>query len=252
MYRTEGIVLRTRNLGEADKIVTLYTKTNGKVQAVARGSRRIRNRLLGPTQIFTHGRYLIFKGKSLDTLSQGDIVSSFQDLREDLDKMAATMYISEIVDVFIEPGEASHEVFSLLLNTLRMLRENQVNHALRVFELRFAKYLGYEPQLNTCISCGEPPAKDIFFSRQGGIVCQQCRGQFLPVQTLSRGTWELAKRILSWDWSRISILHPSDHSLAELETCMRSFYDYRLDKPLQSLDFLHTIRDFPPTEVKGK
>lgn len=252
MYRTEGIVLRTRNLGEADKIVTLYTKTNGKILAVARGSRRIRNRLLGPTQIFTHGRYLIFNGKNLDSLSQGDIVSSFQDLREDLDKMAATMYISELMDALIEPGEASQEVFSLLLNTLKMLSEDQINHALRVFELRFAKYLGYEPQLNNCINCGESPAKDIFFSRQGGIVCQQCRSQLLPVQALSRGTWELAKRILDWDWSRISILHPSEHSLAELEVCMRAFYDYRLAKPLQSLDFLRTLKEFPPSEVKGK
>lgn len=251
MYRTEGIVLRTRNLGEADKIVTLYTKTNGKVVAVARGARRIRNRLLGPTQVFTQGRYLIFNGKNLDTLSQGEIVNSFQDLREDLDKMAATMYISELVDVFTEPDIASQEVYALLLNTLKMLGDNQLDYALRVFELRFAKYLGYEPQLNCCISCENPPENEIFFTRLGGVVCSQCRGQFIPVQTLSRGTWELARRILDWEWSRISILHPSAASLKELEVSMRAFYDYRLDKPLQSLDFIRTLKEFPPSEVKS-
>jgi len=251
LYRTEGIVLRTRNLGEADKIVTLYTKTNGKVVAVARGARRIRNRLLGPTQVFTQGRYLIFTGKTLDTLSQGEIVNSFQDLREDLDKMAATMYLSELVDVLIEPGEASLEIYSLLLNTLKMLSQKQINYALRVFELRFAKHLGYEPQLNNCINCNNFPEKAIYFSLQGGVVCDQCRSQLLPVQTISRGTWELAKRILAWDWSRISILHPSEQSLSELEACMRAFYDYRLDKPLQSLDFIHTLKEFSPPEVKN-
>lgn len=244
MVKTEGIVLRTRNLSESDKIVTVYTKTKGKVVAVARGARRIRNRLLGPTQVFTHGRYLFFEGKSLDTLAQGEIVTSFQDLRDDLDKMAAAMYVCELVDVFNEPGEPNPRIYALIHNTLKMFSQDQTVFAMRVFELKIAQLLGYEPQLNQCISCGNSLDDKIYFSREGGAVCGNCRNHFGPTRSLSRGTWELAKRILEWDSAKIGILHPSTQSLTEIELAMRDYLDYRLDKPLRSLDFLQSLKDF--------
>lgn len=251
MFKTEGIVLRTRNLNESDKVVTLYTKSHGKVVAAARGARRIRNRLLGPTQVFTYGKFLIFEGKSLDTLSQGEISNSFQDLRDDLEKMAAAMYICELVDVFNEPGEANPTIFTLIYSTLIMLSKDQGDFALRAFELKLAQSLGYEPQLNQCISCSNPMKDKIYFSREGGVVCGECRGMIGPTRFLSRGTWELAKRILEWEAAKIGILHPSAISLEELELCMRDYLDYRLDKPLRSLDFLHTLKQFPKSGGDG-
>src|SRR5690606_36846968 len=77
LYKAEAVVLRSRSLGEADKIVTLFTYERGKVEAVARGVRRPRSRLLGVTQLFIHGRFLPYERKSLDTISQGEIVRSF-------------------------------------------------------------------------------------------------------------------------------------------------------------------------------
>ena len=77
LYRTEAVVLRTYNLGEADKILTLFTKNRGKVRASARGSRRPRNHLMGVSQVFTHGSFLIFRGKSLDSVSQGTIIDAW-------------------------------------------------------------------------------------------------------------------------------------------------------------------------------
>ncbi|NMB38223.1 MAG: DNA repair protein RecO [Firmicutes bacterium] len=250
LYKTGGLVLRTRNLGEADKIVTLYTKKRGKIEAVARGSRRIRNRLLGSTQVFTYGQYLIFEGRSLDTIAQGEIVFSFQSLRDDLEKMAAAMYICELVDVFTEVDVPNDATFTLIYNTLRMIDERQIKFALRTFELIFIKQLGYQPQLSTCLNCGNTVENDVYFSREGGIVCHNCRAKMAPVRKLNKGTLELIKRILEWDWSRIGILHPSDQSLAELELCMRDYLDYRLDRPLRSLEFIHTLKEFDHSEVK--
>lgn len=250
LYKTDGVVLRTRNLGEADKIVTLYTKTRGKIEAVARGSRRIRNRLLGSTQLFTYGRYLVFEGRSLDTIAQGEIVFSFQSLRDDLEKMAAGMYVCELIDVFTEVGEPNNATFQLINNTLRMIDQSQIKFALRAFELLFIKQLGYQPQLSKCLNCSSTVENHVYFSREGGIVCDKCKAEMAPVRQLNKGTLELIKRILEWDWSRIGILHPSDQSLAELELCMRDYLDYRLDRPLRSLEFIHTLKEFSHAEVK--
>ena len=101
LYRTEAVVLRTRNLGEADKILTLFSDKRGKIRAVARGSRRPRNHLMGVSQPFTYGSFLIFKGKNLDSVSQGSIIDAQVYLREDLLKMAHASYI-ELVDRLTE------------------------------------------------------------------------------------------------------------------------------------------------------
>jgi DNA repair protein RecO (recombination protein O) len=249
LYKTEGVILRTRNLGEADKIVTLFTKARGKVVATARGARRTRNRLLGSTQVFTHGRYLMFEGKSMDTLSQGEIINSYQSLRDDLEKMAAALYVCELVDVMVEIEAANEATFALISNTLRMIDTGEISFALRGFELKFMQQLGYQPQLDMCIGCGTVSQEQVYFSREGGVVCSSCRSSFVPAHRISKGTIELLKRMLEWEWPRINILHPSEQSLREIEVCMRSYIDYRLDKPMRSLEFLKTLNDFPNSEV---
>lgn len=255
LYKTDGIVLRTRNLGEADKIVTVYTKTKGKIAAVARGARRIRNRLLSSTQVFTYGRYLIFEGKSLDTLSQGEIIFSYQSLRDDLEKMAAAMYVCELIDVFLEVGEANGATFSSLRNTLKLIDQGQIDKALRGFELKFVQQQGYEPQLTACINCGSfvEGAGAVYFSREGGVVCSNCKTKFTPLQRLNKGTVELIKRILQWDWPRLGVLQPSAQNLSEIEKCMREYLDYRLEKPMRSIDFMRTLKEFsqPGGEING-
>lgn len=237
-------MLRTRNLGEADKVVTIYTKTHGKVAAVARGSRRVRNRLLGITQIFTHGRYLLFEGKNLDSLSQGEIIHSFQPLRDDLEKMAQAMYVTELVDAFVEEGEPHVEIYHLLLQMLQAHSDALFALTVRAFELRFMAHLGYQPQLELCLECGRPPGEELAFSREGGIVCAGCSREHPDALPLSRGGWQLMQRLLFSDWARLFVLRPSPQHLRELQSCLRQYIDYRLERPLRSLSFLTDLQVF--------
>ena len=231
-----------RNLGEADRIVNVYTASHGKIRAVARGARRIRNRLLSPTQVFTHGRYLIFPGKGLHTLSQAEIVQSNQDLRDDLEKMAYASYISELLDTFTDEELPIPELFTLLTTTFALGNQGRFALATRAFEVRLMKELGYEPQLYHCLGCGQSFSENLRFTPEGGIVCSACAPSFESALPLSNGTWELLKRLTEWDVSRISILHPSPAALSELERLMRRYIDFRLDYPMKSLDFLQTVK----------
>ena len=113
LYHCEGIVLRTRLFGEADRIVTLLTKEKGKIEAVARGVRRPRNRLVGVTQQFSYLRGLIFTGKDLDQLSQAELIKSFAPLRDDLLKMAYATWWAELLDTFLPVAEVNTEIFLL-------------------------------------------------------------------------------------------------------------------------------------------
>ncbi|HHU62088.1 MAG: DNA repair protein RecO [Bacillota bacterium] len=250
-WKTEGIILRVRNLGEADRLVTLYTKEKGKLNASARGARRIRNRLLSPSQVFTHGRYMIFPGKGLHNLSQADIINSNQILRDDLEKFAYASYVTELLDAFTPEEDPAQDVFHLLAGTLSLGAEGRFSTAVRFFEIRLMKELGYEPELYQCLNCRETLVEKIFFSEQGGAVCSNCRNSFPGSILLTNGTWELMKKLLEWNFSRIGILHPAENNIEEMKKLMRKYLDYRLEYPLKSLGFLETLQAIPPQNDKG-
>lgn len=241
IWKTEGIVLRVRNLGEADRIVTLYTKERGKLSAAARGARRIRNRLLSPTQVLTHGRYFIFPGKGLHNLSQAEIIHSNQGIRDDLEKFAYASYITELLDALTVDEDPIERVFPLLAATLALAEAGRLALATRAFEIRLMRELGYEPELYQCLHCREVLQKKVFFSKQGGALCQKCVGQDPASIPLTNGTWELMKKLLEWDFSRLTVLHPAPSNEEELRRVMRGYLDYRLEYPLKSLEFLETL-----------
>ncbi|MGI6148539.1 MAG: DNA repair protein RecO [Firmicutes bacterium] len=243
--RGEGIVLRVRNMGEADRVVTIYTAHYGKIRAVARGARRVRNRLLSPTQVFTHGRYLVFPGKGLHTISQAEIVNSYQEFRDDLEKMAYASYITELLDSFTEEELPSQELFMLLIAAFSLGTHGRFALAARAFEVRLMQELGYAPQLHHCLGCGSAVQENLRFSPEGGVVCPRCAPRYRELLPLSNGTWELMKRLTEWDVSRFGILHPSPVALGELERIMRNYIDFRLDYPLKSLEFLETVKAMP-------
>lgn len=245
-WKTEGIVLRVRNLGEADRLVTLYTKEYGKINTVARGARRIRNRLLGPTLPFTHGRYLIFPNKGLHNLSQAEIIHSGQTLRDDLEKLAYASYVTELLDASTPEEDPTEGVFPLLAGTLSLGERGRFNLAVRAFEIRLMRELGYEPELYHCLNCHTELHNQLHFTEQGGVVCQDCIGHFPGYLPISNGTWELMKRLLEWDFSRLGILHPAPGNIGEMTRLMRRYLDFRLEYPLKSLDFLETLQAIPP------
>jgi len=244
LYKTEAIVLRTRNLGEADRIVTLYTRDRGKVEGVARGSRRAKSRLTGATQLFTYGRYLMFSGRSLDTVSQAEIVESFAGLREDLTKMAYASYIAELLDVTVELGEPSEDLFELVHGALAAVdRGLPPDLVARWFELRLMDLLGYRPQLEACVSCRTGVEEGHFSAGEGGLLCPGCRVKDPTALPVGRSAVQWMKRLLVTDASRLGVMRPSERDSRVLETVGRAYIDFRLPRPLKSVGFLASINE---------
>ncbi|HEX6970844.1 MAG TPA: DNA repair protein RecO [Limnochordia bacterium] len=242
LYKSQALVLRTRPLGEGDKVVTLFAEGVGKVAAVARGARRVRSRLLGGTQPFVHGRFLLFRGKSLDTLSQVEIVNPFRRLREDLTAMAAASYTAELVDLSVEEREPIDELFGLLLGTWHWIASGtQTPLALRAFELRAMSVLGYRPVLAACAVCGGPLEGGAGFApAAGGAVCRTCAreagaGPISPVALAAM------QRLAEAPFASLSRLHLPPAALAELTRWLRLYVDYRLERAPRSLAFLEAV-----------
>src|SRR5918999_4872407 len=98
LYKDEGIVLKTIKLGEADRIVTFFTRQNGKVRAVAKGVRKTKSRFGGRLEPYTRVELLIYRGRSLDTITQADIIDPFRGLRHDYDRLWSAAALAEIVE----------------------------------------------------------------------------------------------------------------------------------------------------------
>ena len=240
LYRVEGLVLRSRELGEADRLLTLFTRQEGKVRAVARGSRRPRSRLMAATQPLCYGRYLLLRGRELDTVSQAELAGhGLRPLREDLTRMTLASLTAELVDTLTEERAAAEALFEALLQTWQELacREPAALQAVVWwFELRLLDLLGYGPSVDRCAGCGQPvgPQRAPFSAREGGSLCWSCRSRDPLAPSLSARA-----RAVLLGWRRVSVrglarpaLAPEEQ--AQLARALEAFVGLRLPGRLQS------------------
>lgn len=245
IYHTEGIVLHHFELGEADRIITFFTRERGKVRAVAKGVRRTRSNLAAATQLFTYADLVIYQGKELDNLSQVQIKESFARLREDLLKMAYGSYVLDLVKELTVEGEANEGIFVLILQTLHLLMEvDDPEIITRIFELRAMTLMGFQPVLDYCIQCTGPlPAGKVqFHPAAGGLLCEKCGATRSGTVYITRGTIEIMKRFLDSSYRQLMKLKLPEYARKELELALEPFIQYHLDRRLKSLDFLKSIK----------
>ena len=148
VYKTPAIVLRQRKLGDADKIITLYTASYGKLDAVAKGVRRLTSRLAGHVQPLNHGSYLLAHGRNLDIITQAQSIETFQPLRDDLGRLSYALYAAELLDRATEERAENFAVYRLLLDTLRRVAtRNDIDVVLRYSDMSLLMQLGSRPGL---------------------------------------------------------------------------------------------------------
>lgn len=194
VYKAEGIVLRRRTLKEADRLVTLFTRERGKITAVARGARKPTSRLGGRLEPLARVRALLAVGRTLDVITQVEVVTGAPPLRADLHVWTHATYAAELVDRSVGEREPLPELFDLLVRSMDLLAQGSPETAgetaaavaepawAQMVVLRFALHLlhhiGYAPRLDACVSCDRPIAAAGWFSPAlGGVLCGRCREQ---------------------------------------------------------------------------
>jgi len=247
-YTASGIVLHRTLLGEADKILTLFTREHGKISAVAKGSRRPSSRLSGVTELFTDAKYLMSRGRSLDVISQCEIVHSYPALRLNLELIARATYLCELLDRMTMPHDATaaesiHTLTSLALMVLERA-DGYPDGVLHSYELHLLKELGYEPNLDKCSVCGRPAESrsSAFSAMQGGLLCSEDRLRARDSCAVSSDAIELLRILRDSDIEQILTIRPVTRIAIEIDRILRPYIALRLDRPLKSADFLEEIR----------
>lgn len=245
VYQTEAIILKRTKLGEADRILTLYTPEFGKIKAVAKGSRRPGSKLGGHVELLTHSQMMLARGRNFDIVTQTQTINSFLPLKNDLWRATWGLYASELVDSFTEERLENRPVFTLLLNTFNWLCEASDGElVLRYFELHLLHYLGYRPQLRQCVGCNLPlkPVSNFFSSHQGGVLCPECSLQEPAARPLSVNALKVLRLWQNCDYSIARRIKISPELSSELEQVMREYIRYLLEREVKSTTWLDRLR----------
>ena len=244
-FRVEAIVLKHNDYGEADRFLSLYTRQRGKLRAIAKGVRKMHSRKAGHVEPFTEVSLQLATGRSMFIVAQAEAINSYVRLREDLELVGYASYCVEMLDKFTYEEEENSAVFRLISKTLTRLNNgDEVNLAVRYYEIQLLNLLGFRPELHKCVVSEDEirPEAQFFSAKLGGVVSPK-HGKGLegavPVSMealkymrhFQRSTYKEATR------AKIPTLVQR-----ELEILMQHYITYLLERSLNSPSFLREIR----------
>jgi DNA repair protein RecO (recombination protein O) len=243
VYRTEAVIIRRSDFGEADRLLTLVTP-QGKRRVVAKGARKTTSRLAGHIELFTHASLLLAIGRNLDIVTQSVILHSFDNLRGDLRRIGAAYYAAELIDRLTEEDDENRPAFELLVATLLALDTTRNRDlALRFYELHLLGYLGYRPQLYHCAVCQAALTEEAsrFSPTGGGVLCPRCAPGDRAALPISLSAFKLLRFLQAQPLEAIERLNISPVVRDEAEQLLRAYIRRILERDLKSVAFLEEV-----------
>ena len=251
-YRCEAVILSYTPLGEADLLVSMYTQDQGKVMAVGKGARRSTSKLVGHLEPLTVVKMSLANGRSMDVISQAEVIHSFSELKGDLTGISKGLYLAEMVDGFGAEDSPNPGLYQLMIDTLTVLQADPgLEMPLRFFEFHLLQVSGLMPELYHCVECRtelEPDAHR-FSPNVGGTLCLDCNPEDAHLRPLSLRALKVLRLI-----DRSGILEASklsiDSSLAEeLKSLLSTTVSYWLGREIRSNSFLERLHNEALPEV---
>lgn len=244
LYKSEAIVIKRMDLGEADKILTIFTPHFGKLRVVAKGVRKVSSRLAGHVELFTRSQMLLAKARNLDIVTQSETLDAYRPLHEDLDRVAHAYYAAELLDSLTADELESYPVYKLMVEGFGLLSgDPDPSRVLRWLELQMLGYLGYAPELAKCVECRNEitPTVNGFSPALGGVVCAACRrpgvGRDLSVNAL-----KMLRLMQRNPYNAVSRVRMDPDLQEELQAVLQSYLTYILERELRSTHFIKGLR----------
>jgi len=245
LQKCEGIVIRTTDYGETNKIVTLYTREWGKIGVMARGAKKPNSRLSSITQLFTHGYFLIQRSAGLGSLQQGETATSLRSIGEDIFLTAYASYIVELTDKCTEDKKPNPFHFELLYQTLYFMNEGyEPDILMNIYDMKMLNVLGLYPILNQCSVCGSTDGHFSFSIRENGFICHRCIGKDPYHLKLSPAAVKLLRLFYYFDLSRLGNISVKEETKAELKRVISVYYEEYSGLHLKTKKFLDSMDQF--------
>lgn len=259
LYKANAIVLRSWDLGESDRIVSLYTMEFGKIRVVAKGVRRISTRFGSSTLPFTCIKVMFYGNErnELKTISQTEIVKSFQGIRESLEGILYGSVLLELTEHLINGTHRDERIFRLILKYLTWIEHETGGIILYSFCFKLLCMLGFRPSLSNCVVCRQVSpviGNKVWFSREdGGIICPACLRERQEAISVPCEVIELTKRLISERVEGLQAYPVSARLMDEMKRFTLYFLGQYLAYPMKSIGLIEELLrdDNQPMEQAG-
>ena len=227
-YRTQGFVLKKNDLGEADQIFTIFTKDFGKLKILGKAIRKIKSKLRAGVGPFYLSEIEFIQGKNHKTLTDATVITKFENIKQDLEKLEIASQIAEVTDDLIKGEEKDEEIFNLLKESFNKLNNFQLltfNFQLIYFFFlwNLLSILGYQIDLYNCANCQKKltPEK-LYFNPEEGIICEECSSGIKDKDDISPDVIKILRLFAKKDWQTLARLKIKGSHQKELESISES------------------------------
>lgn len=242
--KTKGLVLRSTDYGDSDKLLTVLTDSLGKITVKARGIKHGRNTMKAPCQLMAYSEMNLMEQQGRYVLTEANTIELFTELQGDIELLSLSSYFLQVTETAAQEEDPEPELLSLLLNVLYALGKLRKPQALvkAVFELRLCVLVGFLPDLEGCGDCGDREVK-YFHIMDGQLYCPTCGqshsdGIRMPV---SRGTLDAMSYICYAPAKQLFSFRISDKALEELGAITEAYLCTRFERGFYTLDFYKTL-----------
>ena len=240
-YRDQAVVLRTQKLGEADRIITLFTKEHGRIKAVAKGVRRTKSKFGARLEPTSYVDLQLYAGKSLDIVTEVNSIENFGEaLSSDYKNWTTANSILEAAERFTEnEHEPALQQFNLVIGALRALAHGTYDSSLILdaYLLRSLSVAGFAPSMTNCSRCDKPGPHKYFSLVGGGSVCVDCKPSAAATPTPE--TLQLMADLLTGEWHGAVDSEPK--SRREASGLIAAYLQWHLERGLRSLPLVERI-----------
>nr|WP_307990256.1 DNA repair protein RecO [uncultured Niameybacter sp.] len=250
VIKVMGIILKEYVVGESDKYITLFTKELGKIQASAPRAKKFDKGMASGTEMFVYGEFIMTQYKHTYKLIAVESKFTFHRLREDLTTLSYASYIAEFISEVSVEGSGNEHLLSLMLHTLHSLDKMGDKACLRIrrtFEMRALSLLGFRPELDACISCGQKMKEDqnkryTICPEEGGMVCEACKAEYKTI-SISYTSWYVLHYILAEPIKTLFHFEIKPYVLKEIGLVCDQLIAYYIEKPFKTLEFIKSLEN---------
>lgn len=239
LIHISGIVTRYVNYRESDRIISILSPEQGRIDAKARGCQKTGSALLPSSQPFAYGRYELFHSRDKYTVNQCELLESFYPIREDYACFAAASAALQLAHDAAQESQPSEALFSLLYHILSYWAygDADTGDLLCCFLIRYLKVCGYRPAITSCAHCGRDIRGDAlvrFSAQHGGAVCSACGGG----EEISKTALEALRRMLLMQDDEMDRVRLSMDIRRELLYKLPDYVRYAMENSSRALDSL--------------
>ncbi len=244
--RVEAVVLRHSDWGEADRLLTIFTREQGKLRCVAKGARKLLSRKAGHLEPFTRVALLLARGADLWIVTQAETVDAYLPVRESLERTATAAYVVELLDRFTyEEGENFH-LYQLLVDTLGRIsyEDGDFFIPVRYYEIHLLDILGFKPELFHCVRCREEikPQDQYFSFLLGGVLCPRDGPGAEGARPISMLALKYLRHLQRSTYAEAKKAAPTPPIQAEMEAILTNYITFLLERTLNSPTFLREVK----------